>query len=94
MALESLFLTSYCRYHNGELLDRKDEGLLYEKVLNAGKKTVSNVVTESKLRIPCATKKHRGFYTCAAFNGHSRQSHTIRVSVGESFGGGGGLGLG
>ncbi|KAJ1354089.1 hypothetical protein KIN20_010907 [Parelaphostrongylus tenuis] len=54
---------------------------LFEKLSNIGKSTLQNGVVTSRLRIPCAEKKHRGRYRCIATNGHHTIEKSARISI-------------
>uniref|UniRef100_A0A0K0D633 Ig-like domain-containing protein n=1 Tax=Angiostrongylus cantonensis TaxID=6313 RepID=A0A0K0D633_ANGCA len=58
---------------NGKEIAGVHDANLFEKLSNIGKSTLQNGVVTSRIRIPCAEKKHRGKYRCIANNGH----HTI-----------------
>ncbi|KHJ98615.1 immunoglobulin I-set domain protein [Oesophagostomum dentatum] len=62
---------------NGKKIAGTEEANFLEKLLNLGKSTLQNGVVTSRIRIPCAEKKHRGKYRCIITNGH----HTVEASA-------------
>lgn len=55
---------------------------IIEKLHNIGHKTIQNGVTATKLRVPCAKKRHQGVYSCHAGNAHESVEANATVAVG------------
>ncbi|EYB81269.1 hypothetical protein Y032_0388g505 [Ancylostoma ceylanicum] len=66
---------------NGRRIAGTEEANLFEKLSNIGKPTLQNGVVTSRIRIPCAEKKHRGKYRCVATNGHHMVEASAKISV-------------
>ncbi|PIO73501.1 immunoglobulin I-set domain protein [Teladorsagia circumcincta] len=66
---------------NGKRIAGTQEANLLEKLSNVGQPTLQNGVVTSRIRIPCAEKKHRGKYRCIANNGHQTIEATAKISV-------------
>ncbi|KAL6722451.1 hypothetical protein Aduo_017576 [Ancylostoma duodenale] len=66
---------------NGKRIVGTEDANLFEKLSNIGKPTLQNGVVTSRIRIPCAEKKHRGKYRCIATNGHHTVEASAKISV-------------
>uniref|UniRef100_A0A0M3HSX4 Neural/ectodermal development factor IMP-L2 n=1 Tax=Ascaris lumbricoides TaxID=6252 RepID=A0A0M3HSX4_ASCLU len=62
------------------LLMNYDNNII-EKLHNIGHKTIQNGVTATKLRVPCAKKRHQGVYSCHAGNAHESVEANATVAV-------------
>ncbi|KJH41143.1 immunoglobulin I-set domain protein [Dictyocaulus viviparus] len=66
---------------NGKEIAGVLDANLFEKLSNIGKSTLQNGVVASRIRIPCADKKHRGKYRCIATNGHRTIETSAKISI-------------
>ncbi|KAE9414739.1 hypothetical protein Angca_006939, partial [Angiostrongylus cantonensis] len=66
---------------NGKEIAGVHDANLFEKLSNIGKSTLQNGVVTSRIRIPCAEKKHRGKYRCIANNGHHTIERSAKISI-------------
>ncbi|VDL62039.1 unnamed protein product [Nippostrongylus brasiliensis] len=66
---------------NGKRIVNTQSSNLVEKLTNVGKPTLQNGVVISRIRIPCAEKKHRGKYRCIANNGHQIIEASAKITV-------------